>query len=192
MESNVKNITASPTSLSNYFVFTQLLQRNEVSMVYGGEFSQDLIKTLLAFTERKFNDEHLEDNIRRKIFNIMVEMLQNISKNALDNEQELCEYSPVFMMGETEDYHFLVSSNKIANESIPNLKARIDQVNELDSEGLKKLYKEVRIGGTFSNVGGAGIGVIDMARKSENKLDYEFTSIDDKHSMFALLIKVNK
>lgn len=161
-------------------------------MVYGGEFSQALIKTLLAFTERKFNEEQMEDTIKRKIFNIMVEMLQNISKNALDNEQELNEYSPVFMMGETGKYHFLVSSNKIGNASIPLLKGRLDQVNSLDGEGLKKLYKEVRMSGTFSNVGGAGIGVIDMARKSENKLEYEFVPIDDQSSMFSLMIRVSK
>jgi len=192
MEEVNNNIKASPTSLSNYFRFAQLLQSIEVSLVYGGEFSQALVKTLLAFTERKFNDEQMEDSVKRKIFNIMVEMLQNISKNALDNDQELNACSPVFMMGETESYHFLISSNKISNSSIPILKGRIDQVNSLDSEGLKKLYKEVRISGTFSNVGGAGIGVIDMARKSENKLEYEFTSVDEQSSMFALMIKVSK
>lgn len=186
------NITASPTSLSNYFQFAQLLHQSKVNMVYGGEFSQDLIKTLLAFTERKFNDEQMEDTVRRKIFNIMVEMLQNISKNALDNDHELGVYSPVFIMGENENHHFLITSNKIDNEKISTIKGRIDQVNELDADGLKKLYKEVRIGGTFSSVGGAGIGIIDMARKSENKINYEFTAIDEQSSMFALLIKVSK
>jgi len=192
MDNQANKVTASPKSLNNFYHFHQLMEENEIIMVYAGEFSQALTKTLLAFTERKFNVEQLEDNVKRKIYNIMVEMLQNISKNALDNDQIITGNSPIFMIGESTDFYFLISSNKIGNENIPMLKNRIDEVNALDSEGLKQLYKQVRINGTFSKVGGAGIGVIDMARKSENTLVYEFTRLDDQYSMYSLLIKVSR
>jgi len=192
MEESLNKVAANPKSLKYCFDFHQLMEQYDIIMVYAGEFSQTLTKTLLSFTERKFNVEKIEDTVRRKIYNIMVEMLQNISKNALDNAHVVTRNSPVFMIGENDSSYFLISSNKIGNENIPTLKSRIDEVNLLDAEGLKQLYKEVRISGTFSKVGGAGIGVIDMARKSENKLVYDFSPLNDQFSMFSLFIKISR
>ena len=127
----------------------------------------------------------------RKIFNIMVEMLQNISKNAADNDSSACE-APLFMIGESEGDYLLITSNKIMNEKIPPLKARLDEVNSLDADGLKKLYKEVRLSGSFSRVGGAGIGIIDMARKSGKELAYDFKDIDGENSFFSLVTSITR
>jgi hypothetical protein len=96
------------------------------------------------------------------------------------------------MIGETDSAYNLISSNMILNSNIQFLRNRIDEVNGLDAEGLKELYKQVRLKSTFSNVGGAGIGIIDMARKSENKLTYSFDETDSNCSMYSLLIKVLK
>ena len=161
-------------------------------LVYCGEFSQELNKTLLAFTERKFKAENLEDNTRRKIFNIMVELLQNISKNKIENLEGTPEVSAVFMIGTSDDDYLLVTSNMIRNDKIPPLKDRLDQVNSLDREGLKNLYKDERLNATFSETSGAGIGIIDIARKSENKLMYSFEKINDRFSVYSLLIRVSK
>jgi len=192
MEDTNKLFETNEKSLTKFFDFFQLMQNNEIILIYSGEFSQDLTKTLLAFTERKLSSENLEDLVRKKIFNIMVEMLQNISKNAVDNNSNQILDSPVFMIGESVQDYLLLSSNKILNANIPNLKNRLDEVNMLDSEGLKNLYKQVRLSSTFSKIGGAGIGIIDMARKSEKKLNYSFTDINDTDSMYTLLIKVSK
>jgi hypothetical protein len=161
-------------------------------LVYCGEFSQDLNKTLLSFTERKSKADNVEDNTRRKIFNIMVEVLQNITKNKIEPQDDMPEISAVFMIGANSDDYILISSNIILNANITKLKERIDQVNKLDKDGLKKLYKEVRLNNTFSEKAGAGIGIIDIARKSEKKLEYSFEKINSEFSIFSLLIRLNK
>ncbi|HYW94922.1 MAG TPA: SiaB family protein kinase [Bacteroidales bacterium] len=180
------------SALTDFFEFHHLMEKNQIVMTYAGEFSQSLTKTLLSFTEKKFSMEDVEDIVRRKIFNIMVELLQNISKNALDNGPESTEHSPVFMIGESKDCFLLISSNKISNEHIPPLQKRLDQVNSLDTEGLRQLYKQVRMNASFSKVGGAGIGIIDMARKSNHTIDYHFLPVDDHASMFSIQIKISK
>ncbi len=192
MNDYYKPVHTSRSELSNFFDFHRLMQQYQIMMIYAGEFSQSLTRTLLAFTEKKFSMENLEDIVRRKIFNIMVELLQNISKNALDNDQEPTEFSPVFMIGEREDSYLLISSNKMDNDHIPSLKKRIDEVNSLDQPGLKKLYKQVRMNSAFSAAGGAGIGIIDMARKSNHKILFDFSRIDHRSSMFSIQIKISK
>lgn len=192
MENASKKFTANQSSLAHLSAFHQLLDEKDIMLVYCGEFSQELNKTLLAFTERKFKAENLEDNTRRKIFNIMVELLQNISKNKIENLEGTPEVSAVFMIGTSDDDYLLVTSNMIRNDKIPPLKDRLDQVNSLDKGGLKNLYKDERLNATFSETSGAGIGIIDIARKSENKLMYSFEKINDRFSVYSLLIRVSK
>jgi hypothetical protein len=172
--------------------FHQLMNENDIMLAYCGDFSQDLNKTLLSFTERKFRSENVEDNTRRKIFNIMVEQLQNISKNKIQNIEGMPDVTPVFILGSNEEDYILISSNIILNEKTEMLKIRLDQVNALSRDELKILYREVRLNSSFTEKSGAGIGIIDMARKSENKLEYDFEKLDDLYSIFSLKIRVTK
>lgn len=179
-------------SLSHVLGFHKIMNEKDIMLVYCGEFSQELNKTLLSFTERKFKSENVEDNTRRKIFNIMVELLQNISKNKIENSENTPEKDSVFILGANPDEYILISSNMIRNDKIAPLKDRIDQVNSLDKEGLKQLYKDVRLNASFSEKSGAGIGIIDIARKSEKKLEYGFEELTGEYSVFSLLIRVIK
>jgi len=168
------------------------MDEKDIMLAYCGEFSQELNKTLLAFTERRFKAENVEDNTRRKIFNIMVEVLQNVSKNKVEIPAGKQEISPIFMLGTNNDDYIMISSNMIRNDKVPPLKSRLDQVNSLDKEGLKQLYKDERLNATFSETSGAGIGLIDIARKAENKLEYNFEIVDEEFSVFSLLVRVSK
>lgn len=168
------------------------MDQNDIMLVYCGEFSQELNKTLLSFTERKFKTENVEDNTRRKIFNIMVEVLQNISKNKVDAGENTPDFEATFMLGTNKNDYILISSNLIRNDKIAPLRDRIDQVNSLDKEGLKNLYKEVRLNASFSDKAGAGIGIIDIARKSEKKLEYSFVELNNEFSAFSFLIRITK
>lgn len=187
-----KSPVTQQKSLKHYFDFHQLVKENNIIFLYASDFSQELTKTLLAFTEKKLSFEELEDIVRKKIFNIMVEMLQNISKNAIDKDDHRSEHLPIFMIAESDDSFYLISSNKILAQDIEKIQSRIDEVNRLDSTGLKQLYKETRLNNAFSKIGGAGIGIIDMARKSGNRLNYDFHRIDEEHAMFSLLITISK
>lgn len=191
-ENSSKKISSYQKQLSHIYSFHKLMDENDIMLVYCGEFSQELNKTLLSFTERKFKTENIEDNTRRKIFNIMVEVLQNISKNKIETGENTPEFESIFMLGTNDSDYIMISSNLIKNDKIEPLKNRIDQVNSLDKEGLKNLYKDVRLNASFSDKSGAGIGIIDIARKSENKLEYSFEELNNEYSVFSFLIRITK
>jgi hypothetical protein len=177
---------------SSIIDFHQMMDKKDIMLIYCGEFSQELNKTLLSFTERKFKAENVEDNTRRKIFNVMVELLQNISKNKVESTDNTAEVDSLFMIGNNNDDYILISSNIIRNDKIAPLRERLEQVNSLDKEGLKQLYKDVRLNATFSGSSGAGIGIIDIARKSENKIEYSFEDVNNLVSVFTTLIRISK
>lgn len=81
-------------------------------------------------------------------------------------------------------------SNSIFNHKILLLKNKLDRVNSLDKEGLKDLYKNTILSGNVSPKGGAGLGIINIAKVSENKINYTFSTINDKYSYFTLNVLI--
>ena len=170
MEVATSNFSANQLSMSFLYDFHNQMEDNDIIMVYQGDFSQELIKTVLSFTELKFNSEDLGNNTKRRIFNLMVECLQNVSKHQFKGQHDDPRKASMFMIGYTDEDFLIISSNPIHNIHIPKLEQILKQVNSLDKDGLKQLYKKVRLENTFSDRAGAGIGIIDMARKSGKKL----------------------
>ena len=80
----------------------------------------------------------------------------------------------------------------ILNENIPALREMIDNINILDKDGLKELHKFKMRENAISEKGGAGLGFIDIARKTGNPLEYHFEPIDAVSSFFLLKSRITK
>ena len=68
----------------------------------------------------------------------------------------------------------------------------LEKINSLDRDGLKQLYKQQIKEGRLSTKGGAGLGFIDIAKKTGNPLHYSFISIDDEFSFFIISSKISR
>ena len=93
------------------------------------------------------------------------------------------------MIGRLEERFFVCSGNLVQNEDVNSLKERIDYVNSLTKEQLKKLYKET-LRRTDSHSDSAGLGIIDMARKAALPLEYMFIARDERYSFFTLKVSL--
>ncbi len=172
------------------FDLHKTMLENDLILVYEGEFTQEITKSVLAMAERNMDSSGEESAVKRKVFNVMVECLQNIVKHA-DNISD--NHSAVFMIGKQEDKYVIISGNPILNENIDGLKKKLENINELDKDGLKELYKSIIKSTEISDKGGAGLGFVDMARKSGNKLGFEFTDLGDgKNSFFCLRTSIDR
>jgi uncharacterized protein YpuA (DUF1002 family) len=78
------------------------------------------------------------------------------------------------------------------NEEVEKLKTRLDKVNSLSKDELRQFYREILDNNQISKKGGANLGMIDMARKSGEKLDYHFTKVNDQLTFFDLRVRVSK
>jgi coenzyme F420-reducing hydrogenase delta subunit len=162
---------------------------NHLILVYEGEFTQEITKSVLAMAERNMDSSGEESSVKRKVFNVMVECLQNIAKHA---DAVANKHSAVFMVGKQENEYIVISGNSIMNENIAELKAKLDKINGLDKDGLKELYKDIIKNTAISDKGGAGLGFVDMARKSGKKLDYNFVELGDDSSFFCLKSSIER
>jgi len=73
---------------------------------------------------------------------------------------------------------------------VERLKKNLEHINGLDKDGLKELYKEIIKNTTISEKGGAGLGFVDMARKSGGKLQFEFPEMNADYCFFCLKVNV--
>ena len=111
---------------------------------------------------------------------------ERVSKEDLVSEERQTN-TAIFMIGKHNESYIITSGNPIKNDHIDSLKSRLDKINSLDKEGLKSLYKDIiKSGSGLTDKGGAGLGFVDMARKSGQKLEYEFESLGDNLSFFSL------
>ena len=64
-----------------YDLHRTMMSQNLI-LVFQGDFTQETTKSILTMAERNLDSSGEESNIKRKVFNVMVESLQNIVKHS--------------------------------------------------------------------------------------------------------------
>jgi len=85
---------------------------------------------------------------------------------------------------------FIITGNRILNSKIPSLEEKIKEINAWDHEDMRDIYSEHLGNSTYSEKGGAGLGLLDIYKRSGNKLEYSLERIDDKVSFLSLHVKI--
>lgn len=165
-----------------------MMNQENLGYIYRGKFNQEITDNILRLTETNLQRQEEPSKVKKRIYSIMVEGLQNITRHqdAAIGVEKVEEGFGIFVIQKVDNLYFITTGNIVENDAIPHLKALIDKINKLNKEELKAYYKKVLIDGSLSDKGGAGLGLIDMARKSGNKLFYNFRKVDNVHSYFYL------
>jgi hypothetical protein len=173
-----------------YDLHRTMMSQNLI-LVYQGDFTQESTKSILAMAERNLDSSGEESSIKRKVFNVMVEALQNIVKHSDELvDGQIRSHAAIFLIGKEKNRYSIMSGNPIRKGNIDRLNKALEHINGLDKEGLKELYKEIIKNTTISEKGGAGLGFVDMARKSGEKLEYSFPELNSDYNFFCLKVNV--
>jgi Family of unknown function (DUF6272) len=170
----------------------RLMAENNVYLIFSGHFSSDVGKEVLSFTETKLSEEDVDSVLRRKVFSILVETLENVAKYSPGKEAEEKLGMPIAMIRMTRGIYSLTTGNLILNDKVAPLKEKLDTINSYDKAGLKELFKKALVEQSIDSEGTGNMGLIDMARKSGNKLLYQFDKVNDLYSYYMLTIKVEE
>jgi len=169
------------------------MEDGNIMLSFKGEVTSDLLTSILQIMETKMETLAEPPKIKKKVYNILVECLQNLYHHIDEDDAttKQNEKSALFMIRKSDEGEYsIMTGNYIAAENIELMKGRLDLINGMDKDELKKYYKEVLNNGEMSAKGGGGLGMIDIARKSGKKLEYNFDAVDEHFSFFSLNIKV--
>jgi hypothetical protein len=180
----------------NIYDFYEQMERSNIMLSFKGDITSQLLTSVLQIMESKLDDMQEEPRIKKKVYNVLVECLQNLYHH-MDEDKQLSVNnaetyrSAIFMIGKIDNHYSVITGNYIRVDNINALKTKLDGINALSKEELKEYYKAVLNNGEMSVKGGGGLGMIDIARKTGQKLDYHFMPVDDKYSFFSLNIKIS-
>ena len=167
------------------------MERYSLSYVYKGDLDHHLTGRILELAETNMNITGESTAIQKRVFFIMVESLQNITRHQESDLPETNEHPSFFVMQNIErDYH-ITSGNIIENRNVTELRQKLDKVNAMGAEELKDYFREMIATSTISEKGGAGLGLIEMARRSGNKLAFDFKTVNELVSYFYFQVKIS-
>ncbi|MFQ3213449.1 MAG: hypothetical protein ACI9L9_000484 [Marivirga sp.] len=173
--------------------YNELKDSKNLVFSYKGAIDEELIASMLAIIENKLGMVEYNSRLKKKIFNIIVELIQNVFHNYQENEKNIplnIQDIHLMVVKRVEIYE-IICGNYMLNTQTKYLERSIKDVNELSEEGLRQRYVDRLENGIISSTGRAGLGLMDMARKSGNKLEYCFDKYDEQLSLFSLKVNVN-
>ncbi len=167
---------------------------HQITLVYEGEVNQEITKAFANLTQRSLEETENNLTLQKRVYHVMVECLQNIGKHSdhLDSGEPVVPGQGLFMVSRNESGYAITTGNIIGNSRIDLIRSLLDEVNSLDHEQVKELYKKKIVETKLSEKGGAGLGFIDIVKKTGNRLEYQFVPVNDKSSFFILRSAVNK
>src|SRR6478735_3032622 len=114
------------------------MMSQKLILVFQGDFTQETTKSILTMAERNLDSSGEESNIKRKVFNVMVEALQNIVKHSdelVDGEKH--SHAAIFLIGKESNRYSIMSGNPIRKTNVEGLDDKLQHINSLDKDGLK-------------------------------------------------------
>ena len=166
----------------------------EVLLHYFGEISQHLIKAYASGLEARLTNEGENSRTIKRLYNVMVESLQNIRKHSyigIEQNEDTLTTGGILITRNGEKY--LVTTCNAADAS--KITATMDwlwQINSLDEDGVKTLYKQRMRDSKLSAKGGAGLGFIDMVKKTGHPIKFHSDPLNDQLVCFLLTMSISR
>lgn len=168
----------------------KVMSDRNIILTYQGVLDPDVISELLDFVELRLKERKIKKSLRKKVYMIMLETLQNSLKHGSSKLTDENRRTTTALIHKDDNFE-LTLGNSVFVENKINLEKSLELINSLSEEKLKEKYLEILNNGIQSAVGGSGLGLIDIARKSGNKLDYRFDEMDQENFYFTLNIIIS-
>lgn len=165
---------------------------HHIILTFKGALSQEILVEIGSIIKSKL----IIDKQIKKIFAVFVEMAQNIMHYSDEKEVDLKSGKEtgigIVLFTHDEDRYLISSGNFVQNDKADKIVNKLEFVNSLDSDGLKKAYNEQIRTPRSSESKGAGLGFIEIARKSSSKIIYSIEKVNEEKSFLVLTIAFEK
>jgi len=174
------------------YEFRDALSKKGIIFCYSGYMTEEVLSGIGQAIRTKLEIEKTDKKVARSIFSLFVEQVQNVIRYSAEKEELSSSEAAtelrygVLTLGREEDRFFVACSNLIEDQDVKRLDQNLKHIQQLDAEGLKKLYKDTLRGETPKGSKGAGVGFIDIARRAQKGFEFDFAPVDSSHSYFSI------
>ena len=161
------------------------MQASDVIMAYNGAVSDELMVTLADILKARLLG--LDDAKRsRTVFSVFMEGMQNLiwhGRTADGANGMVC-------ISEHGCEITIVCGNRILRDASVKLKETLEQLQGADKETIRQLYREGMSRSGEHEGPGAGLGLLEIARRASHPISFAFADIDDAHVDFFLAARI--
>ena len=87
-------------------------------------------------------------------------------------------------------YYYVCSANVMSPESVPRLSEKLDKIIAMNKTELREYYKELRRSGKETHGRGAGLGFLEMAKRSALPIQYSISKLDNSKAFFEIKVYI--
>lgn len=148
----------------------RMLIERKTFFCYSGPMTERVLSAISDAVKSKLADTNAEGGTAKKVFGVFVEQAQNIirySSEVVDVDDEINRIGTV-AISQTVDGFLIEAINVIDADKVDSLNGNLMKLKNMDSSELKNAYRQRLKDGPPVGSSGAGLGFIDIARKSNN------------------------
>ncbi|ANC91674.1 hypothetical protein A6A40_07010 [Azospirillum humicireducens] len=162
---------------------------------FSGYLSEGILYSLGEALREKMALEEADGPTIRRVFSVFVEQMQNIIRYSAEKMSGRAGHpvelsAGMVTIGMEDGKVFIVCGNTVRNGDVPRLKQRLDHLKSLDRNGIKSYYREQLREDPDDGSRGATLGLIEIARRASDPIDYDFDAMDADRSFFCLKVRV--
>jgi Family of unknown function (DUF6272) len=166
--------------------------QQQIMLAFNGPVTQSLIEELGNALKSHLEREAVSHSAAMDVFAVYIEMIQNVRHYAVEKQLNEMDASAVVVIGRTDSSAYFVSAGNIVDiNDGAALEEKIKALANLDKTQLKAAYKEqMRRPRDETAVSGAGLGLIDMARKASSPIESTLRDLGNGRGFFSLYVVI--
>jgi len=158
---------------------------------YRGAVTHDIIETMSGVLMKKLKAFNENTGLVMSLYGIFIELAQNIerySEEKQNTENHTLSYGTIRIKRNSQSNYTAETCNKISEKNIKNLEDYLIEITSLDYVQLKERYRKQLMASpeVFSPCG--KLGILEMAVKSRNNIEYEFKEAEKGFYFFSIKI----
>ena len=170
------------------FGLRELFNRSRILLCFNGPISRSLIEEIGNALKNYLQADSALPSAAMDVFSAYVEMTRNIRHYALSRGYDELDSSATIVVARDGEGRYVVQAgNLVEVRDGEALLQRLDELAQMDKAQLKAAYKtQLRQPRDEKAASGAGLGLIDVARKSAQPLAASLVSCSETRSFFTL------
>ena len=172
--------------------FRHQLHEQGIILCYSGYVTEPVLMGIGKALKNKMVIDATDTTTMRSVFAIFVEQMQNILRYSAEKEPDAfsevdleLRYG-ILAVGLAQDKFFVTCGNKVMKSDVSRLTQRLGELQHMDKNALRALYRQKLREPTEETSKGAGLGFIEIARRSTELIDFDFHDLDETYAFFCL------
>ena len=168
-----------------------ILTKPEIKVIYKQQVTASTKVRLSVFREQlKLNEVPI--GIATSLCSVYVEMMNNMRMHSA-KRASASQPLGVLHLGVDNEMYYLQGSNAVETGKVEDIQIKLERMNSHIKTELRKFYKfRRRRENPNKDSEGAGLGMIEIAKRTTNPIDFDFKELGDGISFFTMLVKINK